>query len=67
MRTVTRMLVARLQRDWTQAELASRVGVTQPRISGWETGRSKLPDSRREQIASILGLKPETLLDEVRP
>lgn len=47
-------LMARLPRlrrayGWTQAEFASRLGVTQPTVSDWESGH-KLPSRHNERL-----------------
>lgn len=51
---VTKMFVARRRLGLSQAALASMIGVTQPRISSWETGRAAIPKQRLGQIADIL-------------
>jgi len=48
----------------TQSDLGSTIGVTQPRISLWETRLADLPPARRSQIAEALGVDAETLLDD---
>lgn len=63
-RKITRMFIARKRRGWTQVRLAEEIGVTQPRISAWETGMMDLPDPRREQIARALDVPALTLTDE---
>lgn len=62
---ITRMFVCRTNMGLTQAELARRIGVTQPRISAWENVRADIPQKRRAQIGRILGLRPEVLTDEL--
>lgn len=62
---VTRMRVRRMQLGLTQARLAEVIGVTQPRISAWETGAADLPPKRREQLARELWIDGDRLLDEV--
>ena len=56
------MYVARLRIGLTQQDLADKIGVTQPRISAWENGTVDIPEARRKEIADILGLEPEELL-----
>lgn len=63
-RVITRMFIHRKKMGLTQHELATRIGVTQPRISGWETGVVEVPPKRREQLGLILGLDPAKLTDE---
>jgi transcriptional regulator with XRE-family HTH domain len=51
--------ILRERRGWTQAELASRVGVTQPTLSRIERGQAvpELYDARR--FAQAFGMRPE--------
>lgn len=53
-RVVTVMLVARRRLGLSQAALAAMIGVTQPRISSWETRQAPIPPARLEQLARIL-------------
>ena len=62
---ITRMFLARRRLGLTQAALAARVGVTQPRISAWETGAVAIPETRRDALARALGLDPTNLTDPV--
>jgi len=48
----------------TQQQIADEIGVTQPRISTWESGSADLPPKRRKQIARILDVEAATLTDE---
>jgi transcriptional regulator with XRE-family HTH domain len=61
---ITRMFLARRRLGLTQAALGAMVGVTQPRISAWETGAVAIPDARRDALARALRLDPTTLTDE---
>lgn len=63
-RAVTYMFLARRRLGMSQAELARRVGVTQPRVSAWETKSADVPKKRRKKIAEILGLNPDYLTEE---
>lgn len=65
MKKITRMFLNRTAMGVTQAELARRVGVTQPRISAWENAKADIPPYRAKQIGEILGLRPEVLTDEL--
>ena len=51
---LTRFAVERRRLGISQQDLAGRLGVTQPRISAWETGRTPIPRARRKEIADIL-------------
>jgi transcriptional regulator with XRE-family HTH domain len=56
--------IARLRRDlgMTQAELAERLGVTQPAVSDYENGDIRLPADVVVQIARIVGVSTDELL-----
>ncbi|MCL5994939.1 MAG: helix-turn-helix domain-containing protein [Chloroflexi bacterium] len=57
--------IARLrkERDWTQLELADRLHVTHQAVSRWETGDS-FPDlGTLAQLAQVLKVRMESLLD----
>ena len=61
----TVMLARRRMLGYSQAEVAERIGVTQPRISLWEARQADLPERRRAQIAALLEVEdPATLLDD---
>lgn len=51
----------RLERGLTMAELAARIGVTQPAISQWESGREKPGRDSLQKLAAALGVGPEAL------
>lgn len=63
-RKLTKMFMGRHRMGLTQHAIAEAIGVTQPRISGWETGAVDIPPKRRKQIAKLLDLDPATLTDE---
>ena len=51
----------RMERDWTQEELAARLGVSGQAVSKWETGQS-LPDiSQVPMLARTLGVTTDEL------
>jgi transcriptional regulator with XRE-family HTH domain len=56
--------IARLRRDlgMTQAELAERLGVTQPAVSDYENDDIRLPADVVVQIARIVGVSTDELL-----
>ena len=64
MRPVTKMMVKRIRLGISQARLATEIGVTQPRISQWETRVIDMPKRRRIQIAAILQMDHITLTDD---
>ncbi len=49
------MRVARLKHDWSQMELARRIGVSQPMVSYWERGVGEPSDAMRAKLESFLG------------
>ena len=59
------MKAARDKLELTQAEMAGRLGVTQPLIARWESGDAypRTEDIRR--VADAYGVKPEQLLPEI--
>jgi len=63
-KAITKMFIARRRAGLSQAELARRIGVTQPRISSWETRTADLPPARRAPIAEVLAIDPDTLTDD---
>ena len=64
MKPVTKMMIRRMRLGISQARLAEQIGVTQPRVSQWESRRQDLPPLRRAQIAKFLDTDPDTLTDD---
>lgn len=55
--------VLRKKRGWSQDQLAQMVGVEQPTIQRWESGK-RLPDlDSLQQLATVLGVSAGSLLD----
>jgi transcriptional regulator with XRE-family HTH domain len=52
---------ARLKREWTQAELADRLAVTQAYVCLLERNRRAVPRRLAQRLASVLKLSPSTL------
>jgi transcriptional regulator with XRE-family HTH domain len=52
---------ARRDREWTQAELADRLGVTQAYVCLLERNRRAVPGRLAQKLASVLKLSPSTL------
>jgi transcriptional regulator with XRE-family HTH domain len=52
---------ARRERDWTQAELAERLAVTQAYVCLLERNRRAVPRVLAQKLASVLKLSPNTL------
>lgn len=57
----TKMFVARMRKGLTQQEIADKIGVTQPRISAWESGKVAIPPERAAQLAKILNVEADKL------
>lgn len=54
-----RIKVAREVKDFTQSDLASKVGVTLQRIVQWESGEVKPSMSSLETISNVLDIAPK--------
>ncbi len=52
------------QIDWTQADLAKKLGVSQMMVSNWETGKARIYPDERNKIFSLLGIGEPTQEDE---
>ncbi len=50
-----RLREARKAARLTQSQLAERLGVSQPLICEWESGREAVPDGQKGKIMKILG------------
>lgn len=53
----------RLQKGWSQRELATRAGTSQSHIARLEAGDIDLQVSTLRRLASLLGVQPAALLD----
>ncbi|WP_282945868.1 MULTISPECIES: helix-turn-helix domain-containing protein [unclassified Sphingopyxis] len=63
---------ARLQRfrimaGLNQADVAERIGVSAPSVSGWEKGRARPKHDRMDALAAILGVQVSDLLGGFAP
>ena len=55
----------RLKNDYTQAELANKLNVSQPTVASWEAGK-RIPKWKNiKKIAEIFNVSPESLIDEM--
>ena len=55
----------RLKNDYTQAELAKKLNVSQPTAASWEAGK-RIPKWKNiKKIAEIFNVSPESLIDEM--
>ena len=52
----------RLERGWTQIELAKKIGVKQSTIAKWEREGAVYRKQTREKLARIFGLSEESFL-----
>jgi len=46
---------ARVLLDWTQQQMADRLGTDQPRIAEWESGRKRPSDQTRQKFRALAG------------
>lgn len=57
---------ARLEKGYTQEELADKVGVQKSAVAKWENGRvSEIKRSNLKKISEVLGLNPNRLLGDI--
>lgn len=67
MTTGQRMRYLRKVFGYNGTMVAAFMGVTQPRVSQWETGSHPFPDKKREKLAKLFGLTLEQLVAEDFP
>lgn len=51
--------------NYSQANLAEKLGVTRQAVNMWEHSKKPIPDSRKAEICELLGLEKAEWLDEV--
>lgn len=57
---------ARLEKGFTQDELAEKVGVKKSAVAKWENGRvSEIKRSNLKMLSEVLGLNPNRLLGDI--
>lgn len=57
---------ARLEKGFTQEELAEKVGVKKSAVAKWENGRvSEIKRSNLKRLSDALGIRPTQLLGEI--
>ena len=57
---------ARIEKGFTQEELAEKVGVKKSAVAKWENGRvSEIKRSNLKNLSDALGLKPTQLLGDI--
>lgn len=57
----------RMAKGLSQANMAERLGVSGPSISGWEKGRARPKEDRLSDLANLLGVPVSQLLVDPRP
>lgn len=63
----TKLKQFRVRAGMTQAELAKKVGVTQPNYQRWEAGAAPVPNDKLAKLAKVLKASPEALLGRHPP
>lgn len=63
----SRLQRLRAQAGLNQAQVADRMGVSAPAVSGWEKGRARPKHSRMAALAAILGVPTSELLGDSAP
>ncbi|MGE5586278.1 MAG: helix-turn-helix domain-containing protein [Bacillota bacterium] len=48
-----RLQAIRVSRDWSQQDLASRLGITVPQLARYESGLERLPDELVDRLAEV--------------
>ncbi len=57
---------ARLEKGFTQEELAEKVGVKKSAVAKWENGRvSEIKRSNLKKLSEVLGVNPNRLLGDI--
>lgn len=54
----------RKNKGWGQKELASRVGVTQSTVAGWESGRHEVTPTNRKKLCLVFSITMGELFGE---
>ena len=57
----------RIQRGWTQQQLARELGVTQPRIAQVESASANVQIDTLDRLAAVFGVEPAGLLQPGKP
>ena len=63
----SRLRILRAEREWTQAELAERLGVSRQTINAIETEKYEPSLSLAFKIARLFKLRIEDVFDDERP
>jgi len=59
--TVKTIRQLRDERNWTQLELANRLGVTPSTVYSWERGRYEPAASKLRQLAQVFGISMDDI------
>jgi transcriptional regulator with XRE-family HTH domain len=59
-----RIADARHRTDLTQVQLADSLGISQPQLASYETGRRRVPVSMLPRLARLIDIPIETLIGE---
>ncbi|HEV3052450.1 MAG TPA: helix-turn-helix transcriptional regulator [Longimicrobium sp.] len=57
----------RIQRGWTQQQLARELGVTQPRVAQIESASENVQIDTLDRLAAVFGVEPAGLLQPGKP
>ena len=57
----SKIAAARIEKGWTQTQLAEALGVIQQQVARWETGESEPRTSTLKKIGAALGIDWTTL------
>jgi transcriptional regulator with XRE-family HTH domain len=58
---------ARRRLNWTQEELAAKLGCTKPAVSKWEANKAIPLFPRVKILGEVLGINPDTLFASISP
>lgn len=63
----TKLKQFRVRAGLTQAELAKKVGITQPNYQRWEAGSAPVPEQKLKKLAKVLKTSPAAILGRHPP
>lgn len=61
-----RIQLLRMERGWTQAELAKKLNITKKAVKNWESGSSKPSVDCAIRLADIFGISTDSLFERER-
>lgn len=65
--SITKLRILRESKNWNQAEVASKMGISQNAYSKIESGTTRLTADRITELSKIFEIEPEYLLDNNLP